>query len=66
MLTREEKLTLLAEADRAGIETESPKAFVTYLLQAGKKDSVLAFYKPGTAEFDFDAYRGMLAELKKT
>lgn len=49
-------LSLLADADHAGVNMKSPKAVVTHLLAHGEKESILFFYKPNSLEFDFDKY----------
>lgn len=64
MATKQERLEKLREARRAGIDMSSPKAFITHMLARGDKDAVLWFYKKGSVEFDFDAYRKLVAELK--
>ncbi len=64
MATKQEMLSKLREAERAGIDLSSPKAVVTHMLAQGDKEAVLWFYKKGSVEFDFDYYRKLVAELK--
>ena len=55
----------LADANQAGIDMNSPKAVVTFLLAQGEKDSILFFYKPNSVEFDFDKFNGAVAEMSE-
>ncbi|HSJ37384.1 MAG TPA: hypothetical protein VK945_04145 [Planococcus sp. (in: firmicutes)] len=58
-------LSLLADADQAGVNMKSPKAVVTHLLAHGEKDSILFFYKPNSLEFDFDKYNEAVEVMKR-
>lgn len=58
-------LSLLADADYAGVNMKSPKAVVTHLLAHGEKESILYFYKPNSLEFDFDKYNEAVEVMKK-
>lgn len=64
MATKQEKLAKLQEAQSAGVDLSSPKAFVTHLLGKGEKQEVLSFYKPNSVEFDFKAYEKLVTELE--
>ena len=57
-------LSLLADADYAGVNMKSPKAVVTHLLAHGEKESILYFYKPNSLEFDFDKYNKAVEIMK--
>lgn len=63
--TPENILTKLADANQAGIDMDSPKAVVTFLLAQGEKESILFFYKPNSVEFDFDKFNGAVAEMNE-
>ena len=58
-------LSLLADADHAGINMKSPKEVVTHLLAHGEKESILYFYKPNSLEFDFDKYTKAVEVMKE-
>lgn len=58
-------LSLLADADHAGVNMKSPKAVVTHLLAHGEKESILYFYKPNSLEFDFDKYNQAVEVMKE-
>lgn len=59
------QMELLERAQKAGVDLNSPKAFVTYLLQQGEKGSVLSFYKPNSVEFDLKKFNELVAKLPK-
>ncbi|MBD8014087.1 hypothetical protein QL992_02280 [Microbacterium sp. APC 3898] len=61
--TPEHILMKLADANQAGIDMDSPKAVVTFLLAQGEKESILFFYKPNSVEFDFDKYKAAVTEM---
>jgi len=61
--TPEHILTGLADANQAGIDMNSPKAVVTFLLAQGERESILFFYKPNSVEFDFDKFNRAVAEM---
>lgn len=65
MATKQDMLSKMREADAAGVDLSSPKAFVTHLLGSGEKEAVLWFYKPKSVEFDFGQYEKLRADLKK-
>lgn len=57
-------LMKLAEAQEAGVDMNSPKAVVTYLLGKGDKEVILFFYKPNSVEFDFAKYEALVQEMR--
>lgn len=59
------QMELLERAQKAGIDLNSPKAFVIYLLQQGEKGAVLSFYKPNSVEFDLEKFNELVAKLTK-
>lgn len=61
----EEILNKLAQAEQAGVDMRSPKAFVTHLLAQGEKKSILFFYKTGTIEFDFEKYNQAVKQMRQ-
>ncbi len=63
--TPENILTILADANQAGIDMTSPKAVITFLLSQGEKESILFFYKPNSVEFDFDQYNEAIKEMNE-